>query len=166
LRAHLALLILALAGLAAAACGPRPAGGIPPQPVEFVHEVHIEQELQCTRCHRGAERFSRAGLPPVAICAQCHRHAIPEHPEVVKVMTAFEEERPIVWRKINVLPEQAMVHFRHAPHARAGVECQECHGDVASMALAEPVRQVADMSWCVDCHQERGASTDCLACHY
>jgi hypothetical protein len=32
--------------------------------------------------------------------------------------------------------------------------------------VAQPVRQVADMSWCVDCHLEREASVDCIACHY
>jgi hypothetical protein len=30
------------------------------------------------------------------------------------------------------------------------------------------VRQVSSlqMGWCLGCHQQRGASTDCLTCHH
>jgi hypothetical protein len=92
--------------------------------------------------------------------------AIPEHPEIVKLMASWEAREPILWRKVNIIPDSAMVQFNHGAHARGGVECRECHGEVASMAVAEPVVQVGDMGWCLDCHQEREASIDCLACHY
>ena len=81
-------------------------------------------------------------------------------------MAAWEDQQPLLWRRINRLPESSMVHFHHAAHARAEVGCETCHGDLASMTVAEPTRNVADMGWCIECHRQRGASDDCLTCHY
>jgi len=146
-------------------CGPRQNLPTPEQPIAYDHQVHIEAGLECVRCHRGAEEGVHAGMPSVQACAGCHRREIPDHPEVQKVMLASENREPILWAKVNVIPDSAMVHFNHRAHARAGVECLTCHGDVASMTVAEPVRNVADMGWCVECHRENEASDDCLACH-
>ncbi|MEM1247623.1 MAG: cytochrome c3 family protein [Acidobacteriota bacterium] len=136
------------------------------QPIAFSHQAHAAAELDCSRCHRGAEKGAEAGLVAVRTCASCHRRIIPDHPEVQKVLTAFEEGKSIEWKKINHLPAKSMVHFHHGVHTQAGVACSECHGDVASMTVAEPVLEVADMGWCIDCHRAREASVDCLACHY
>jgi hypothetical protein len=59
-----------------------------------------------------------------------------------------------------------MVHFDHSAHLRAEIECQTCHGDVGQMTLAHQVRDTADMGWCLECHRERQASTDCVTCHH
>jgi hypothetical protein len=157
---------MGLLALGVVGCGPSPPGPTPPQPVAFKHSVHIEQGLDCTRCHTGAATSKRAGLPPLETCARCHRMVIPEHPEIQKVMTAWDNREPIQWRKVNVIRDLAMVQFNHGAHARADVECQFCHGDVATMSVAEPFVQVANMGWCLDCHQEREATVDCVACHY
>lgn len=138
----------------------------PEQPIAYSHAAHIEAGLECERCHRGAFEQRHAGLPPLATCVSCHRRTIPEHPEVVKVLAAYAEREPIPWRKVNVIPESSMVQFNHGAHARAEVGCGECHGDVASMTVAQAVLNVADMGWCLECHRERGASDDCLSCHY
>ncbi len=82
------------------------------------------------------------------------------------MLAAYDAKEPIRWRKVNVMPKSAMVHFTHRPHARAGVECAECHGDVAAMTVARQVIDTADMGFCLDCHRERRASTDCVACHH
>jgi len=148
-----------------AGCGPPQNLPTPEQPIAYNHLVHIEAGLECTRCHRGAEEGVHAGMPSVQACAGCHRREIPDHPEVQKVMLANENREPILWAKVNVIPDSAMVHFNHRAHARAGIECLACHGDVAAMTVAEPVRNVADMGWCVECHRENEASDDCLACH-
>ncbi len=152
-------------GLVLVACGPTQNLPTPEQPIGYDHQVHIEAGLECVRCHRGAEEGVHAGMPSVQACAGCHRREIPDHPEVQKVMLANENREPILWAKVNVIPDSAMVHFNHRAHARAGIECLTCHGDVASMTVAEPVRNVADMGWCVECHRENEASDDCLACH-
>ena len=161
------LLVLLVVGTAlfAVGCAP-PTPPTPEQPIAYNHKVHIEAGLECVRCHRGADRVAQAGLPAVATCAACHRRVVPENPEVQKVLAAWEEKEPIRWRKVNVLPDRSMVHFHHGAHARAGVECATCHGDIASMTVAQPLREVADMGWCIDCHRENEASDDCLACHY
>ena len=152
-------------GVVLLACGPTRNLPTPQQPIAYDHQVHTEAGLECVRCHRGAEEGVHAGMPSVQACAGCHRRAIPDHPEVRKLMLANENREPILWAKVNVIPDAAMVHFNHRAHARAGVECLTCHGDVASMSVAEPVRNVADMGWCVQCHRDNEASDDCLACH-
>lgn len=139
----------------------------PPQPIAFSHQTHAENDIACDRCHQGADTQAEAGLPPISSCAVCHRRrAIPDHPEVLKFMEHLENEEPLLWRKVHVLPASAMVHFKHSPHVRAGVECATCHGDVARMTVARQVVDVANMGWCVSCHRENGASDDCLTCHH
>lgn len=138
----------------------------PEQPIAFSHVKHEEAGLTCDRCHRGAVAGKQADLPALRLCAQCHRREVSDHPEVQKVLAAYEEKTPIPWVKVNVLPDKAMVQFNHRAHAKAEVGCEQCHGDVASMGVAEAVREVADMGWCIDCHRENDASDDCLTCHF
>ena len=165
-RALMLGILLIVCAMATTGCAPSNNIPTPEQPIAFNHKVHIENELECVRCHVGAEEGVHAGLPPVRTCASCHRRVIPEHPEVQKILTAWEEKTPILWRKVNIIPEAAMVHFNHRAHARAEVGCESCHGDVRSMTVAEPVLEVANMGWCIDCHRESEATDDCLACHY
>lgn len=154
---------IAVVGLAGCNQEPKPP---PTQPIAFNHSVHIENDVQCTECHEGVETQAEAGLPPISTCASCHRRTIPDNPEVVKFMEYYQNDEPILWHKVNSLPEGAMVHFVHAPHIQAGVECATCHGDVAQMTVAQATLNVANMGWCVSCHEENQASTDCLTCHH
>ena len=57
------------------------------------------------------------------------------------------------------------VRVNHAPHIRAKVDCATCHGDLSAQTVA---RRVVDhtMGFCVTCHNERKAPTDCLTCHF
>ena len=152
--------------LASAACTdelPPP----PSQPIAFSHRAHAEAEdIPCVRCHQGVATQVKAGLPPVSSCVSCHRRVIPDHPEIAKLMDAFQAREPIVWTKVNSMPVTAMVHFRHDAHIRAEIECSTCHGDVADMTIARRVINTADMGWCLDCHRAREASIDCLTCHH
>ena len=126
--------------LASSGCSSDAPKEAPPQPIAFSHVAHSENDIGCTRCHQGVETQAQAGLPPISSCASCHRRgAIPDHPEVLKFMEKLANREPIIWRKVNVLPSSAMVHFKHKPHVRAGVDCSTCHGDVSQMTLAEPV---------------------------
>jgi len=153
------LLLLAGCGLGS----PPPA---PEQPIAFNHSRHAEKGIECLQCHVGANKQARAGLIPLSVCASCHYGTIPDHPEVRKVLEAYANKQPIFWRKVNVMPSSAMVHFKHKPHIRAGVESVECHGDVAAMTVVHRAIDTADMGFCVDCHRRREASTDCLTCHH
>jgi hypothetical protein len=59
------------------------------------------------------------------------------------------------------------VYFSHRRHTTlAGIECAECHGNVESMTT--PVVESylpTSMEGCIKCHEERGAATECVACH-
>lgn len=84
-----------------------------------------------------------------------------------------KQEQPIAWMRIHKLPDFAS--FDHRPHVAAGVECQQCHGQVTAM---ERMRQAETlgMGWCVNCHRDVNrtgvagkqvqASIDCQVCHY
>lgn len=147
-------------------CGPPQLPPAPEQPIAFSHRAHAQAEVPCSQCHRGAYEGKRAGLAPLQACALCHRREIPDHPEVAKVLAAWQERQTIAWRRVYWLPETSMVQFNHRAHVRAEIECQTCHGPVEEMTVVEPVVNIADMGWCLECHRQRGANDDCLACHY
>ena len=159
------LALCVIAGAIASGCGPASADA-PEQPIAFNHEAHAEAEIDCLRCHRGAESARQAGLPGVRMCASCHRRVATDSPEVAKVMAAFEAGEPLRWVKMHHIPADSAVQFHHGAHTQAGITCDRCHGDVATMQLAEPVLDVARMGWCLECHRENEASDDCLTCHY
>ena len=134
------------------------------QPIAFSHQHHVtEMEIDCQFCHAYARRGPVAGIPSVQRCVGCHRQVLNDSPEVQKLMQYWEDETPIEWVRVHDLPDY--VRFTHKRHVRAGVECQDCHGDVGSMEATRKVEELS-MGWCLGCHQERQAPLDCLVCHY
>ena len=134
------------------------------QPIAFSHQHHVtEMEIDCQFCHAYARRGPVAGIPSVQRCVGCHRQVLNDSPEVQKLMQYWEARSPIEWVRVHDLPDH--VRFTHKRHVRAGVECQDCHGDVGSMEAAQQVEELS-MGWCLGCHQERRAPLDCLVCHY
>ena len=158
-------------------------GYAPPQPIDFSHALHSGRyEIACLYCHYGAERSRHAGIPPLAVCMNCHSQLAVQTREVAKLKEAVAQSRPIVWIKVHNLPD--FVYFNHSEHVLAGVACQSCHGPVEAM---ERVRQESSltMGWCLDCHRQRGITEfsarpageerrasspvggqDCSKCHY
>ncbi len=151
--------------------GPVPAANAMPdaptsgeQPIAFSHARHVGLAgIDCQFCHAYARRGPVAGIPAVERCVGCHRSILTERPEIVKVLDYWERETPIPWLRVHDLPDY--VRFSHKAHIRSGVDCATCHGDVAHMDIAVQVESLS-MGWCVDCHASRGASRDCLVCHY
>jgi hypothetical protein len=136
------------------------------QPIEFPHKTHIEQGLTCTDyCHEAALTGPRAGLPSVSTCMICHESIATDRPRIQAITKMRDEGRDLAWQRVYGWPESAHVRFNHAPHLRANVECATCHGDVASMTVAEPAVKHT-MGFCVDCHRENKAPNDCLTCHF
>jgi hypothetical protein len=136
----------------------------PAQPIEVSHVVHAgDDKLSCELCHATARRSSFAGIAPVERCIGCHRYINPANPEIGKVRAYFDANEPIPWQRVYVLPR--FVHFSHESHFHAGVDCAECHGEVQRMEHLARVRELT-MGWCMECHRQRGASDDCLTCHY
>ena len=174
MRAALAFaLALFLASAAAAvrsgAQASPPAAGVPQEPAEpasiaFSHRVHaLDGGLDCQLCHAYARRGPVAGLPPVARCAGCHRFVVPDSAASRAILARLAAGEPIAWPRVHRLPPH--VRFTHKRHVRAGVACQDCHGDVAAMRTVEQVAPLT-MGWCVTCHEQRQAPDDCLTCHY
>ncbi len=45
----------------------------PEQPVWFSHKVHAGQnQIDCKYCHFTADKSMHSGIPPVAVCMNCH----------------------------------------------------------------------------------------------
>ena len=141
-----------------------PASDLSGQPIAFSHRLHANDvELDCQLCHVYARRSPVAGIPSVERCVGCHRTMLRDRPEIQKILGYWDAEEPIPWIRVHDLPDY--VRFTHKRHVRAGVVCQECHGDVAQMEIAQQVAPLT-MGWCITCHQERQAPLDCLTCHY
>lgn len=150
------------------------------QPVAFPHFTHVTTlQMNCEYCHSDARKSIHGGVPATQVCMNCHQMVKQKvgdagpSPEIAKVVQAFQEGRPIEWKKVHDLPDY--VHFAHSRHVNAGVQCSECHGQVGLQGQyqtvmvkgegehAEPTEQsiVQDvfiretslqMGWCLDCH--------------
>jgi len=135
------------------------------QPIRFNHIHHKEvAKLNCTFCHRYVEEYRTAGIPNIEICRACHlTDAISKRPEALKVVEYVKAERKIPWQRMYELP--AFVVFPHWIHIQSNIDCSTCHGVTGTTEI--PVKMVDRdyMEWCIDCHEKRGADTDCYTCH-
>jgi hypothetical protein len=150
----------------------------PMQPIPFSHKHHAGQfGIDCLYCHTGTDRSQAAGVPSVELCMGCHQQFPATYDEIegIRILKEhWEEKKPILWEQIHRLPEY--VQFKHNRHIQAGLACQECHGPVEELDKLYLVPDVnwkylvpsnkMEMGWCLNCHWEKGASDDCLTCHY
>lgn len=129
------------------------------QPIKFSHKIHAtDNQIDCQYCHIYARRSFTSGVPPVAICAGCHRFVGTGLAEVKKVMEFWEKKEPIPWVKIHDVPD--FVRYPHYKHVNAknetfpdGVPCQQCHGPVETMDVVEVYdANFGQMGWCLKCH--------------
>jgi hypothetical protein len=164
--------LVVLAALTAGAFKYGPLKPMPEQPIAFPHDKHAggTNNIPCMYCHYSADKSVDAGIPAVQVCAGCHvpggvaeAGARSDSAEVKKVVAYWKAQKPIPWVRIHDLPDH--VHFPHYRHINAGLECQQCHGEVQTM---KQVKQVAPlrMGWCISCHEKRKVRTDCFVCHY
>jgi hypothetical protein len=136
------------------------------QPIPFPHHTHIEKGLTCTDyCHEAVTTGPRAGLPSVTTCMICHESIATDRPLIKQITAMRDKGIDLSWQRVYGWPASAHVRFNHAPHIRAKVDCATCHGDVASMTVAQRVVDHT-MGFCVNCHREHKAPNDCLTCHY
>jgi hypothetical protein len=136
----------------------------PHQPIDFFHRIHAgERQIACAYCHRSADSADFAGMPSTELCMRCHRVVVPYVPEIWKLRSYWELGEPIPWKRVHDLP--AHVYFSHQAHIASGkMSCEPCHGKVEEM---DRIRQVTPltMGWCVECHRQQKASTNCWTCH-
>jgi hypothetical protein len=138
----------------------------PEQPLEFPHNIHAGKQIACTEyCHEAVTTGPVAGLPSVRTCMVCHNTIATDRPRIRQLTAMRERGEDFVWQRVYGYPATAHVRFNHAPHIRADVECTTCHGNIAGGTVAQ--RNVdTTMGFCVNCHNERKASIDCLTCHF
>lgn len=155
----------------------------PEQPIDFSHKVHAGTlAIDCKYCHTGVDKSQHATVPAVSTCMGCHQWvkqgSSPGSAEEIAKLTEYNAKgESIPWIRIHNLPEH--VQFKHHRHVRAGIDCQDCHGQIEAMnrvyitpdtrynssAAWLPAAKL-EMGWCVDCHQERNGPSDCVLCHF
>ncbi len=172
MRLTLTILVVLVAVIGFVALVQALAGGGPTivQPIAFNHFVHLETEMQCIDCHTDAESARHAGLPGKDICYGCHdvddEDVDPQvSPEKAKLFSYVDSDDEIPWLRIAVTrPDVYFSHRRHVTAAR--MECLDCHAGQPTLTAPPSTAQlVMTMTSCIDCHQEQGATADCLACH-
>jgi hypothetical protein len=135
------------------------------QPIAFTHKVHLANGLQCVNCHAGVDEGPDARIPSVNFCMTCHQVIAKDKPEIKKVAAYRARGEDIPWQRVYGFEPSAHVKFNHAPHIRAGVQCAACHGDMTTQTVAEPKVNLT-MGYCIECHQQKKASVDCVTCHF
>jgi len=185
---RIAVLIGAVAVLSLGAYGVYASQQAPEQPIQFRHDVHVNLGVQCLYCHPGALRGASPGLPTQNKCWGCHQQiAKTQTSERLAVLVDYvQNNKPIEWIPVAQVPD--FVHFNHRPHIAAGLNCENCHGDLSKMEIYENP-QTINMGWCLTCHrartednvqnnpdndphvsemllEKRTKLTDCGTCHY
>lgn len=139
------------------------------QPIRYNHKKHVEElGMECLDCHKYAETLASASIPNIDVCADCHDDAETENAEQNKVAEYVLNGKRIPWLQVHKVRDYA--YFSHRRHvAIAEIECTTCHGEVQQMEAPFEKPFFPDrrdkMTWCMDCHEERGANNDCYACH-
>jgi hypothetical protein len=160
------LLLIVVGGVASAVVLSQ---SVPGQPIQFPHSTHVGLGLQCRYCHPGVDWGDTAGLPTTDKCWGCHQQVKKAGSTELARLTSFaENQEQIPWVPVAIQPD--FVHFSHAGHIRAGLDCTSCHGSLDGMTVAEP-QPLQNMGWCLNCHQtmrpdEWSRLSDCSLCHY
>ena len=137
----------------------------PVQPIAYTHKVHLANGMLCTQCHVGVDEGPDARIPSVNFCMTCHQVIATDKPEI-KMLAGYKARgEDVPWQRVYNFEPSAHVKFNHAPHIRAGVDCLVCHGDMKQQTVAE--RKVdLTMGFCINCHQQKSVSVDCVTCHF
>ncbi len=135
--------------------------------IPFLHRPHMEKGgMACLFCHSQARRGPSADLPPLQLCAGCHRWLTFQSGKTKEVVAAYDAGARVFWPRVYRVPD--FVFFAHQPHVVvAKLDCAKCHGNVAGMGLARKAKTL-NMGFCVGCHKTQVQATrliDCQICH-
>jgi hypothetical protein len=136
------------------------------QPIQFNHQKHVKEAgVECPSCHQYFETSEHSGLPALETCEGCHAEALTKSTEEARLLTLLAGRDRPPFRKLFRLPDH--VYYSHRRHVVLGeLTCETCHGAIADSTVppAVPLKRLT-MDGCIDCHAERGVSTDCTQCH-
>ena len=131
------------------------ASTVPRRDIRQSHLVHVtEQELNCTECHRGAQKDQKPGMPEMDICADCHEEETDDEKENLKGCLhchTFANPSPECTKEkctedtmpeftANMGPKPFGLKyakkgekggFSHNTHFKKNVTCNRCHGEIA-----------------------------------
>jgi hypothetical protein len=137
------------------------------QPVNYSHMLHAGKlQIECQYCHTYARRSIHAGIPPSQVCMNCHSSGkvavegrkVEAQEDIKYLWNKFNKKEEIPWVKVHDLPD--FVYFPHKRHVKAGVICQECHGEIQDdMTVARRVGELT-MGWCLNCHESHPSITE------
>ena len=112
------------------------------QPVPFSHKHHVGGlGINCQFCHSSVSISADAGMPPTYTCMTCHAQIWTNADLLAPVRRSLAENKPIVWARVNNLPDY--------------VGCSSCHGQIAQMPLTYKAASLT-MQFCLNCHRNPG----------
>jgi len=139
-----------------------PPRAAPSQPVPFSHKTHANAGIKCADCHRPSEDGEQLSIPDLAQCVRCHGTAAKTSPEIQKLAAMARDQQAVSWVRVYQLP--GFVSFSHQQHGSARIDCETCHGAVATEDVLREEKDISMVS-CTSCHKLRNASTNCGVCH-
>jgi hypothetical protein len=122
--------------------------------------------MRCEECHRGVRTETGAGWPSLDDCLACHAFDVTKDPDVARLRAAARSGEAVRWAALYRLAPH--VRFSHRAHAAKKVACRTCHdhaGERRDLEREDDRRGEELMDWCIACHREKNAATDCLTCH-
>src|SRR4030042_3871820 len=126
-------------------------GYTPEQPIAFSHKLHAgDMKIDCQYCHIGVEKSRHALVPSVQTCMNCHTVARKDRPEIIKLTKYYEEGKALPWKRVHKVPDFA--YFNHSIHVNKGIDCTNCHGNIANMEKVSQMNSFV-MASCLDCHR-------------
>lgn len=141
------------------------------QPVNFNHVLHAEKtKKSCIDCHSTREDGRFAGLPSIAVCAECHNKA----QGTGAAEEAFRknyvlEGREVPWLVYQKQPDN--VFFSHTAHTQQQCNkchdfkpaelCSLCHPNVSAKRVLPPV----ETNWMTGYTKDTMKMNVCERCH-
>lgn len=133
-----------------------------PTGLKFPHKRHLEESLECTTCHPGAESSDNAGfVSSIKKCGTCH-DGIDEEKPTEKHVSLYEKDGKPQFSNVSKLDDG--IKFSHKLHHDREIKCAECHRGIED-AQAILTSFKLTMDDCINCHKSKNASTECSACH-
>ncbi|MDQ3019851.1 MAG: cytochrome c family protein [Bacteroidota bacterium] len=155
-------------------------GYMPHQPIAYSHKLHAgDLKIDCRYCHSDVEKSRQANIPSANVCMNCHSLVKKESPEIQRLTDYYNKGIALEWKRVHRVPDFA--YFNHSVHVNKGIDCSNCHGNIAEMEVVEQVKDFS-MRACLDCHRNphenikniskgkeeltiNNGPTNCSACH-